>query len=605
MSKSVSRRAACALGAGVAAAAAVPALSFASTAGRAPEAPGMADWVEKQLGGMSLREKVGQLFVTPVNGQSADEVNPKNRKEFGVDTPAQIVERYAVGGIIYFNNSDFDNIDTPRQIAALSNGLQQAAVSSNAKLPLLISTDQEGGYVARITGPYATDVPGNMAIGASRSTADAYAETAILGSELRAMGINQNHAPDADVNTEPTNPVIGLRSFSSHPELAAQLVRAAVRGYQESGPPDRTTSAAVKHFPGHGGASSDSHTSLPTIKRSLEQWRKTDAVPFRAAIKEGVQEVMSAHIVMPEIDPSGEPATLSPRMITGLLREELGYDGLISTDSLRMQGVRELHPDAEIPVLALKAGIDQLLMPVDLNLAINSVLKAVQDGKLTESRIEESARRVLRLKYQRGLAHYRPVDLAELPRRVGTAANRARAQAMTDHTITVVRNDAKLLPLHKKPRSVLITGWGETTTKNLAGAIGKRGANTRVLATGTEPGKAQITEAVAAANSAELTVVLTNGDPKGMQPQQQQLLTELITTGKPVIAVAAQRPYDTGFVDAQRTWLATYSSSAASMESLTKVIYGELGPRGKLPVDVPVGGDTTKIKYPFGTGLHW
>lgn len=567
----------------------------------------MQQWVDQKLAAMTLQDKVGQLFVTPVNGQSAHEVNPKNRKEFGVDTPAQIVQKYRVGGVIYFNNTDFDNIDTPRQVAELSNGLQQAATTSNTKTPLLISTDQEGGIVARITGPAATEMPGNMAIGATRSKSNAYASSAILGAELRAMGINTNNAPDADVNSNPANPVIGVRSFSADPGLTADMISAAVPGYQDSGPADRTVGATAKHFPGHGDAATDSHTGLPVINRTLEQWRAIDAVPFRSAIAAGVDSIMSAHIVMPKLDPSGEPATLSPKILTGLLRNELGYQGVVITDSLRMQGVREKHSDAEIPVLALKAGVDQLLMPVDLNLAINSVLNAVHTGELTEARIDTSVKRILALKYKRGLATRSQVDVSALPRVVGTPAHKWAAQQMTDQSVTAVRNDAQLLPLRRKPHSVLVTGWGDSTTVSLAAAIHKRGATSTAQPTGADPTDAQIADAVAAAKSSDLTVVLTNGTSTGMasHPQQLKLIEQLAASGKPVVAVAVQNPYDIGFVPAQHTWLATYSYTAGSMESVARILYGEVHPHGKLPVSIPDGADPAKTMYPFGAGVSW
>jgi beta-N-acetylhexosaminidase len=564
-------------------------------------------WVDKTLAGMSLEEKVGQLFVTPVNGQSADESNAKNRKEFGVDTPAQIVRKYHVGGVIYFDNSDYDNIDSPKQVAQLSNGLHRAADTSGAKVPLQITTDQEGGLVARLTGPAATEFPGNMSLGASRSTDTAYKSAAIMGSELKAMGIDMNNAPDADVNSNPANPVIGVRSFSSNPELTGRMTAAAVHGYQGSAPPVHSVGATAKHFPGHGDAATDSHTGLPVINRTLEQWRKIDAVPFRSAIKAGVESIMTAHIVFPKIDPSGEPATLSKKILTGLLRDELGYQGVVTTDSLRMQGVRDKHSDAEIPVLALKAGVDQLLMPVDLNLAINSVLKAVRSGELTEARIDTSVKRILTLKYQRGLNKQTQVNVNALPHRVGTPENKATAQRITDAGITAVRNDAKLLPLKASPKSALVTGWGDTTTQTLATAMGKRGTTATAMPTGTDPTDAQIASTLAAAKANDLTVVLTNGTPGGLDkhPQQLKLLNQLTASGKPVVAVAVRNPYDVGFVDGQKTWLATYFYGAGSMESLTRVIYGEVGPKGELPVDVPDHGDVKTIKYPFGTGLSW
>ena len=217
-----------------------------------------ADATVTTLRGMSLEEKVGQLFVTYVNGQAADVPHPKNNTDFGVGDATEMVRKYRPGGVIYFNNSSRDNIDTPKQIAQLSNGLQKAS-----PIPLLISTDQEMGLVTRI-GPPATQLPGNMALGAGRSTADAEEAARITAQELRAMGINQNFAPDADVNSNPANPIIGVRSFSSDPTLAADMVSAQVPGYEGRRwfDPSSVTSTA-KHFPGHGDTSEDSHTSLP------------------------------------------------------------------------------------------------------------------------------------------------------------------------------------------------------------------------------------------------------------------------------------------------------------------------------------------------------
>jgi beta-N-acetylhexosaminidase len=548
---------------------------------------------------MSLEEKVGQLFVTYVNGQAADERRPDNRKDFGVDTPAEVVQRYHPGGVIYFNNASHDNIDTPKQIAALSNGLQRAS-----RIPLTISTDQEMGIVTRI-GPPATQFPGNMALGAGRSAADAEQAASITGRELRAMGVNQDFAPDADVNSNPANPVIGVRSFSSDPALASELVAAQVRGYEHGAPQGRpgaraqqdTVSAAAKHFPGHGDTAEDSHTSLPVVNRSVDEWRKIDAPPFRAAIAAGIDSIMTAHIQMPKIDPSGEPATLSKPVVTGLLREELGYDGVIITDSLAMAGVRQLHSDAEIPVLALKAGVDQLLMPVSLGVAIDSVVSAVRRGELTEQRIDASVQRVLRMKSLRGVLAKPLVDENAVDRTVGTPNNLDAAARITDRTITAVRNDAGVLPLSRKPGSVLITGWGETTSKTLADRLTARGSAATALPTGSAPTEAQAAAATAAAGNADLVVLLANG--LSGQPAQQALLTRLLATGKPVVAVAVQNPYDVAYTAAP-TWLATYSYSPVAVESLAKVLYGEVKPAGKLPVNVP--GPTP---YSFGHGLSW
>nr|WP_245744510.1 glycoside hydrolase family 3 protein [Lentzea fradiae] len=535
------------------------------------------------LRGMSLEEKVGQLFVTYVNGQAADVPHPKNQTDFGVATAAEMVRKYQPGGVIYFNNSSRDNIETPRQIAQLSNGLQKAS-----KVPLLISIDQEMGLVTRI-GPPATQLPGSMALGAGRSTADAEEAARITAQELRAMGINQNFAPDADVNSNPANPIIGVRSFSSDPRLAADMVRAQVQGYEGRRwfDPSSVTSTA-KHFPGHGDTSEDSHTALPVSNRSLEQWRQIDAPPFQAAIDAKIDSIMTAHIQVPRIDPSGNPATLSPNVITGLLRDELKYDGVVVTDSLEMDGVRKLHTDAEIPVLAIKAGVDQLLMPPNLGLAIDSVLKAVRSGEISERRIDESVLRILKMKLLRGVMLTAQVDENRVDRVVGS--NTERAQAIADRTITAVRNDERAIPLNAT--APLVVGTSDAPATALATRLG--GAK---VVTATSPTPAQVEQALAAAATADKVVVLTNN--LSTRPAQLDLLNQLVATGKPVIAVATGNPYDVAHSDA-KTWLATYSTTTVSMEALARILLGEATPKGKLPVDVP--GPTP---YPFGHGVTW
>ncbi|WET79158.1 glycoside hydrolase family 3 protein [Amycolatopsis sp. QT-25] len=557
---------------------------------------------QRTLRGLTLEEKVGQLFVTWVNGKSADEVNAKNKTDFGVDTPAQVIEKYHLGGVIYFNNDSRDNFDDPVQVAKLSNGLQRAALRSGAHVPLQIATDQEGGTVTRMGAP-ATELPNAMAISAGRDAKAAREAARILGHELRAVGINQDFAPDADVNSNPANPVIGVRSFSGRPELASEFVGAQVKGFQDSGRRFETVSAAAKHFPGHGDAATDSHHELPRIDRSEASWRETDVPPFKAAIKAGIDSIMSAHIQFPSLDPSGEPATLSKPILTGKLREELGYRGVVVTDSLSMDAVRERHSDAEIPVLALKAGIDQLLMPVNLELAINSVLDAVRTGELTEKRIDESVLRVLKLKLNRGILTSPFVDPAKVASKVGTPANLATAQGIADRSITAIRNDGGVLPLDRQPAKTLVTGWGVSTTTSLAAKLTAHGTRATALQTGQTPTDAQISQAVAAAKDVDLVVVLTNN--VGTYPLQGKLLQALAGTGKPVVAVAAQIPYDAGYESPVKTWLATYGYISPSLEALAKVILGKVKPQGKLPVDVPAGKDVGTVKYPFGHGLTW
>ncbi|SEF29168.1 beta-N-acetylhexosaminidase [Amycolatopsis pretoriensis] len=548
------------------------------------------------LRGLTLEQKVGQLFVTWVNGKSADEVNPKNQTDFGVDTPAQVVRKYHLGGVIYFNNDSRDNFDDPVQVAKLSNGLQMAAITSGAHIPLQVAADQEGGTVTRMGAP-ATEFPNAMAISAGRDTSRATKAATILGQELRAVGINQDFAPDSDVNSNPVNPVIGVRSFAGQPGLASDFVTAEVGGFQKS------VAATAKHFPGHGAAPTDSHTGLPRIDSTEDQWRATDVPPFKAAIKAGIDSIMTAHIQFPSLDPSLEPATLSKPIVTGKLRNELGYNGVVVTDSLEMQGVREMHSDAEIPVLALKAGVDQLLMPVHLDVAINSVLAAVKSGDIPMQRIDQSVLRVLKLKFKSGMLFAPFVDPNRVMKTVGTPANLATAQDIADRGITAVANDAGVLPLKQKPATALVTGWGVSTTTTLAQKLTAHGTAATAYQTGQAPTDAQIAQAVANAKNVDLVVVLTNNI--GGFPLQTKLLNALQATGKPVVAVAAQIPYDAGYASTVQTWLATYGYIGPTLEALAKVILGETKPVGKLPVDIPAGADVHTVKYPFGHGLTW
>ncbi|EQD87257.1 beta-N-acetylhexosaminidase [Saccharopolyspora erythraea NRRL 2338] len=578
---------------------AVAVVSASLTAiGNAAPAGDAHSWATRTMRGMTLEEKVGQLFVTYAYGRTADTPHQANRDEFGVATPAEVVQKYHLGGIIHFNWTD--SIYEPKQIAELSNGLQRAAVTSGAKIPLLISTDQEQGQITRIKEP-ATQLPGNMALGAGRSPADAERAAVITGQELRAMGLAQNFAPSGDVNVNPANPVIGVRSFSSDPALAAELTAAQVRGYQGYG----AVTASVKHFPGHGDTNQDSHEELPVIEHDRQQWEALDAPPFRAAIDAGTDTVMSAHIVVPKLDDSGEPSTLSRNVLTGMLREELGFRGVVVTDSLQMEGVRHKHPDAEIPVLALEAGADQLLMPQHLQVAIDGVIGAVRSGRLTEKRIDQSVERILRMKAGRGVIDRPFVDVSKVDRIVGSPRNLEAAQKITDRTTTLLRNDAAVLPLRQPPGRVLVTGAGASPTKALAGSITARGSQATALETGMKPTPQQIDQAVQAAGQNDLTVVLTNAAWNEANASQRDLVRALQRSGKPVVAVAVRDPYDAAHVDEVPTWLTTYSDKAVAMESLARTLFGEIAPVGKLPVPVPDPTRPGTDRYPFGHGLSW
>ena len=580
-------------------------LSLAAPATSATPEASLHGRITSTMARMSLPEKVGQLFVTNAYGESADDSDPANvaanMKLHGVRTPGQLVAKYHLGGVIYFAWSD--NVNNPRQIAGLSNGLQRVATAQRMPIPLMVSTDQEYGVVFRV-GPPATQFAGNMALGAGRSTADAYSAGRVGGQELRALGVNQNYAPVADVNVNAANPVIGVRSFGEDPTMVSSMVAAAVDGYQRDG----GVSATAKHFPGHGDTNVDSHTGIPVINHSREELERIDLPPFRAAIAQGIDSIMTAHIIVPALDPSQDPATLSKPIMTGLLRDKLGYDGVVITDSLAMAGVRAKYGDDRVPVLALKAGVDQLLMPPSIDQAYNAVLAAVRSGELTEKRIDESVYRILRMKHQRGVFAAPFVDEDAIDAVVGTPAHQLEAQRISDGTTTLLKDDANVLPIRAaETKTALVTGWGVTSTATVAAALAARGVATETFQTGLAPSAATITAAKAKAAQHDLVVVLTNKawaeDAKNATGSgQQQLVKQLLDTGKRVVVVAVRDPYDINRFPLAPTYIASYSYASVSLESAVKVMFGEIAPAGRLPVTIPTA-DGGGVLHPYGAGL--
>jgi beta-N-acetylhexosaminidase len=579
-------------------------VAVASSPAAASPSGGVTDLVLKQLiKHMTLEEKVGQLFVTQAWGESAtnpsDADKANNQKYFGLDTAAQIIQKYHPGGVILFQNNN--NTNNPPQIAGLTNGLQRAAIDSGAHLPLLISTDQEQGIVTRMHEP-ATMFAGSQALGATRRTADVCTEATITGQELRAVGINQNFSPDSDVNDNPANPVIGVRSYGSDQALVSSMASTAVKCFQNNG-----VAATAKHFPGHGNADTDSHTQIPIINRSAADWHAIDQPPFTADIAAGIDSIMTAHLEVPSLDPTGDPATLSAPILTGILRNQMHYDGVVVTDALNMQGVRTKYGDDRVPVLALKAGVDQLLMPPLFDLAYNSTLNAVRSGEISMARVEQSDLRILRLKLKNRVFTQPFVNEKAVGQVVGTPQHLAAAQAVTDRGITLIKNDDHVLPLAKSSK-VLVTGWDNGTTiptTALAANLTKAGIAATALPTGSVPNSASVAAAVAAAKQSDVTIVLTRSSLAVLGSSQQVLAQQLIATGKPVVVVAVQNAFDIAYVPTARTYLTSYFYGAVSMTSLGRVLTGTVAPTGKLPVRIPTAADVNATLYPFGYGLTY
>ncbi|NYH51694.1 beta-N-acetylhexosaminidase [Nocardiopsis arvandica] len=505
------------------------------------------------LSEMDLDDKIGQLLVLTAQGTSA------------ADNAAQI-EAHRPGGLIYFDA----NLEGAEQIAAMSAGVQDLAAEQGRGVPLFLGIDQEQGLVARL--PVGTGFPDAMAVGATRDTELAELRAATTAEELTALGVNLNYAPVADVNTDPNNPVIGVRSFGSDPDLVARMAVAEAGAYSANG-----VVPVAKHFPGHGDTDVDSHSGLPVIDMPRDRWEAEHLPPFKAAIDAGVDAIMTAHVLMPQLvggeDP--EPATLSPEIIDGILREELGYDGVVTTDALNMEGVRQRHSDGEVAVRALEAGVDQLLMPPDPAAAVSAIRGAVEEGRLTEERIDESVLRVLALKEKRGVLEAEPVDVEGAAAVLEDPAHAEAAQRVADASATLVRNEGGLLPLAEGD-GVRVRGVG---AEEIAAALTEAGMNV----------------VDGAAGEADAVVVGTEGGSGASE--QSALVASARAEGLPVVVVSQGTPYDLAAFPEAEAFLALYSSVDVSRAAAARVVAGLVKPSGKLPVDVPAAD------VEAGTGL--
>ena len=483
---------------------------------------------------MTLKEKVGQLFVINGFGTGLHDRSPEavkfNRRFYGVSDIAQLIRKFDPGGIIYFDWSN--ELEDPLEIAGLSNGIQRLARHQHARVPMLISTDQEEGEVTRIGSP-ATVFPGNMALGATRDVKLARRAARITGEELRAMGINVDNAPVVDSNVNPLNEADGIRSFGDRPPFVARYGRAAVRGYQEASG-STGVAATAKHFPGLGDVAINPDDGAVSSPQTLAQVRRQNYPTLEAAIGAGVDQIMITHILFPKITGSKYPTSLLPFWGKGQLRKYLGYRGLVTTDALDAAAVSSFPP-AQVALKALRAGNDQLLEiaqpeelegsdkpPADLLAARRAVLRAVKRNPDRMHALKASVVRVLRLKWRLGLVKHPFTSPARVKRTVGTPAHLKVARRASRRSITLLRNDAGLLPLTPDTgQKALVTGFGLTTTATLGAAVEAHGLPAQVLDTGFDPEPAQIAEAVAAAQQSDVVFVSTfNAWTPGVEPDR-------------------------------------------------------------------------------------
>lgn len=530
------------------------------------------------LNEMTLEEQIGQLFMVGFAGTEPSQ---------GI---IDMISRYRVGGIILFSR----NVRDTRQVLELTRSLQDIAHTAGHRYPLLIAIDQENGMVQRL-GRGATQFPGNMALGAVGSEQMVYDVALATGRELRALGLNMNLAPVVDVNNNPANPVIGVRSFGEDPHQVARLAAAAVRGYREAG-----VIATLKHFPGHGDTAVDSHLSLPTLPFSLQRLENVELVPFRAGIEAGAESVMSAHIAFPAITGQADlPATLAPAIIRGLLREKLGFNGLVISDCLEMQAVAETVGIARGSVLALQAGIDLVLIShlySRQQSGIAAVMEAVQLGVLPEETVRQAVERVLLLKSQHLSWENLPSD--SVPSWVGGAEHRQLRDRAYELSTTLVRNDDGLIPLHLQPheRIVVLSSAKDMRTQAedrrystvfFVESIQQYHANVEPVTIPANITAQEALEQVLSATSQTDLILMVTVNAI-LDVQQTELMRSLLQAGRRVIGLAVGIPYDLLAFPQLRTYLVTYESTDPALAAATRVLFGQVEPKGHLPVSLPV-----------------
>lgn len=529
--------------------------------------------IEALLGRMSLEEKIGQMILAGVTGPS---YGPQAER---------LITVYHVGGVVYFA----ENTRSAAQTLRLSQQLQTTAAQTGQGIPLIISIDHEGGKVFRFQNDL-THFPNFMTLGAANSPDLAGQVAAAAAQELKAVGINTSFAPDLDVNSEPLNPVIGVRSLGSDPQRVAQIGAAYLNGLQAAG-----VIGAAKHFPGHGATASDSHEELPVVNRSLDELTQADLVPFKAAIANGVGMVMVGHIAFPQIDPSGAPSSLSPIFVTQLLRQKLGYEGVIVTDAMSMGALTNSYPPDQAALQAVQAGCDLLAYtsPDSAIAAYEALLAAAQQGRLPAAQVEAAARRMLRLKARFGLFRNPPAGQP-----IPAEQDRSLAYQAARQAITLVGPAA--VPLVNTPRLILVTpdvlsggsaaGDGYSYLGDLLRGRGVA-VDEWIYSTDNDGQAAAISSEVQRALPQYPLAVLVTWDARLAQrrgsPAQANLAAMMAAGSTPLLLVAGSSPYDLSLAPPGRPALATYGGLEVQLEALADALLAPAPPTGTLPVRLP------------------
>ena len=563
----------------------------------------------KTISEMSTQEKLAQMMIVALR---SDGGNTKTATEINQDY-ADLLSKYDFGGLILFTG----NMTDPAQTVTLIRDSQEAAMKSTHGIPMFICVDQEGGMVNRVS--FGTTGSGNMALAAAGDTSLTEETAKMMGDEIKALGFNMDFAPDSDVNSNPANPIIGVRSFSDDPNLVAEHVKAFIKGMDAA-----QVSTALKHFPGHGNVGEDSHTHLPCADFSLEELKAMDLIPFRAGIDQGTDMIMTAHIQFPQIEKGtytsiqdGEeinlPATLSRTIVTGLLREQMGYNGIVITDAMVMDAIDEHFDPMDAAVMAINADVDILLCPVDLykDAEVNTLpdmdkymeglLARVEAGDIPMEELDNSVYRILKLKKDRGIAVPSEQQVAEAANVVGTSANHKREWEIAQAGMTLLKNENNALPLDKD-QSVLFLYPVEKRGPSVEYAVNRLQKEGLLDASKVT----SMCYADLKADNAELQQAMANADKLVVLSQATSRNEEIVKligqaheSGKQAVLLSLNLPYDAACYEEMDAVLCAYQPYGSAHDeegngpfNLNVAVaictaYNQSVPSGTLPVNVP------------------
>lgn len=566
-------------------------------------------WAQKTLRKLSLEEKVGQLFMIQVRAQFMNADSPEYHQL------RDTMRKYHLGSFVMTVRWEppFLYKSEPYEAAVLLNRLQR-----DSRLPLLIAADFERGLTTRLNG--ATEFPHAMAFGATGNKAYAEAFGRITAQESRALGVHWNFFPVADVNSNPANPIINARSFGEDPQQVGDLAAAYIRGACANG-----MMTTAKHFPGHGDTTTDSHLGLSVVTGDKAHLESVELPPFREAIRAGVDAVMVAHVTVPALDPQpSRVATTSPAIVSGLLKEQLGFQGIVVTDALDMAGLTSLYPNnvGRAAVDALKAGNDLLIIPTDLDASYKTVLEAVRGGEISLAQLDASVLKILKAKASLNLQKSRLVNLGRLEEVVGKPENLAVGQQIADDAITLVRDNGKVLPLKTsgtaKPtlpyqraeevhnHAVVVifsdevrTGAGRTLERELRERVPDANVfevDARIAAAMSDDILQAVGEAKAVIAAVYVVPVAGKAEPGAgeltnsvaVADANAVLLRKILEqAAEKTVVLAMGNPYVAQDLPTVQNYICTFSNVGVSELGAVKALFGEIAIHGHLPVTIP------------------